>query len=56
MYMCVRIYTIKTRLMCVYMFICTELIEVTGRSPGMIFGLARTSSSLGKKFTHLAEL
>ena len=40
--------------MCIYMFICTELIEETGRPPGLIFGmwdifgLARTSSSLGK--------
>ena len=31
------------------MFICTELIEETGRPPGLIFGLARTSSSLGRK-------
>ena len=31
------------------MFICTELIEETGRAPGLIFGLARTSSSLGTK-------
>ena len=44
------------------MFICTELIEETGRLPGLIFacgdiiGLARTSSSLGKNFTHLTEL
>ena len=44
------------------MFICTELIEETGRPPGLvlacgdIFGLARTNSSLGKKFTHLTEL
>ena len=38
------------------MFICTELIEETGRPPGLIFGLARTSSSLGKFFTHLTEL
>ena len=44
------------------MFICSELIEETGRPPGLIFGmwdilgLARTSSSLGKKFTHLTEL
>ena len=38
------------------MFICTELIEETGRAPGLIFGmwenfwpgLGRTSSSLGK--------
>ena len=56
-----QIYTIKTRLMCIYMFICTELIEETGRPPGLIFGrdifgLARTSSSLGKYFTHLTEL
>ena len=33
------------------MFICTELIEETGRPPGLIFGLARTSSSLGKIHT-----
>ena len=44
------------------MFICTELIEETGRSPGLIlvcgdiFGLAWTGSSFGKKFTHLTEL
>ena len=44
------------------MFICTELIEETGRPPGLIFGmwdifgLARTSSSFGKNFTHLTEL
>ena len=44
------------------MFICTELIEETGRPPelflacGHIFGLARASSSLGKTFTHLTEL
>ena len=36
--------------------------EETGRPPGLffacrdIFGLARTSSSLGKFFTHLTEL
>ena len=35
------------------MFICTELVEETGRHPGLILaggdylGLARTSSSLG---------
>ena len=64
------IYTIKTRLkyicvyvyMCIYMFICTELIEESGRPPGLIFGMwgyfsmGRTSSSFGKKFTHLTEL
>ena len=45
------IYTIKTRLkymcvsvyvcMCVriYMFICSEMIEETGRPPGLIFGM-----------------
>ena len=38
------------------MFICSELIEETGRPPGLIFGLARTSSSLGIFFTHLTEL
>ena len=44
------------------MFICTELIEETGRPPGLIFacgdifGLARTGSILGKKFTHLTKL
>ena len=43
----IYIYTIKTRLkyiymcMCVYiyMFICSELIEETGRPPGLIFGM-----------------
>ena len=44
------------------MFICTELIEETGRHSGLIFGmwgyfgLARTSSSFGKNFTHLTEV
>ena len=44
------------------MFICTELIEETGRPPGLIFGmgdifdLTRTSSSLGKNFSLLTEL
>ena len=41
------IYTIKTRLkyicvcvyVCIYMFICSELIEETGRPPGLIFGM-----------------
>ena len=58
------IYTIKTQLMSVYiyMFICTELIEETGRPPGLIFGmgdifdLTRTSSSLGENFSLLTEL
>ena len=43
----INIYTIKTRLkyvyMCIcvyiYMFICSELIEETGRPPGLIFGM-----------------
>ena len=39
----VLVYTIKTRLkyICVYiyMFICSELIEETGRPPGLIFGM-----------------
>ena len=57
-----HIYTIKTQLICIYMFICTELIEESGRPPGLIFGignifgLAGTSLSLGKKFIHLTEL
>ena len=34
------------------MFICTELIGETGRPPGLIFDLARTSLSLGK-FSHI---
>ena len=44
------------------MFKCTELIEETGRPPGLvfacsdIFGLARTISSFGNFFTHLTEL
>ena len=33
------------------MFICTKLIKETGRPPGLIFGLARTSSSFGKNHT-----
>ena len=37
------IYTIKMRLIkvyiCIYMFICTELIEETGRPPGLIFAM-----------------
>ena len=43
--------------MCIYMFICTELIEETGRPPGLIlacrdiFGLARTSSRFGNFHT-----
>ena len=37
------------------MFICTELIDETGRLPGQIFGPALTSSSFGKK-KHLTEL
>ena len=43
----VLVYTIKTRLkyiymcayMCIYMFICSELIEETGRPPGLIFAM-----------------
>ena len=40
-----NIYTIKTQLICIYvwvyiyMFICSELIEETGRPPGLIFGM-----------------
>ena len=38
-----RASTIKTRLKCIcvyiYMFICSELIEETGRPPGLIFGM-----------------
>ena len=46
--MYISIYTIKTRLkyiytMCIcvriYMFICSELIEETGRPPELIFGM-----------------
>ena len=37
------IYTIKTQLICmcvrIYMFVCSELIEETGRPPGLIFGM-----------------
>ena len=29
----------KTRLIYLYMFICSELIEETGRPPGLIFGM-----------------
>ena len=48
--------------MCIYMFICSELIEETGRPSMLIFsmweyfGLARTSSTLGNFFTHLTKL
>ena len=48
--------------MCVYMFICTELIEETGRPPELIFGIwgylwpNSGSSSLGKILRHLTEL
>ena len=44
---------------CINMFICSELIEETGRPPGLIlvcgdiFGLARISSIFGNSFTHL---
>ena len=44
------------------MFICTELIEETGRLPGLIYGMwgyfwpGSDTSSLGKNFTHLTEL
>ena len=44
------------------MLVCSELIKETGRAHGSslacgdIFGLARTSSSLGIIFTHLKEL
>ena len=46
----------------IYMFICTELIEDTGRPHGLIFGmlgnfrLVRTCLYLGKIFSHLTEL
>ena len=42
----------------IYMFICTELIEETGRPPGLILACRNIfgPSSLGKKFTHLTEL
>ena len=33
--MCVCVYV------CIYMFICSELIEETGRPPGLIFGMWR---------------
>ena len=37
------IYTIKTQFICmcvrIYMFVCLELIEETGRPPGLIFGI-----------------
>ena len=48
--------------MCIYMFICTELIEETGRPPGLIFAMWRYFwSGSGKfeswkNFTHLTEL
>ena len=49
--------------MCIYMSVCSELIEETGRPPGLIFGMwgyfwpgSDKSSSLGRNFTHLTEL
>ena len=48
--------------MCIYMSVCSELIEETGRPPGLIFAmwgyfcLAWGSSSLGIFFTHLTKL
>ena len=62
------IYTIKTQLkyayiyIYIYMFICTELIEETGRPPELIFGKwgyywpGSDKFESCKKFTHLAEL
>ena len=44
------------------MFICTELIEETGRPPGLIFGMwgyfrpGSDKFEFGKNFTHLTEL
>ena len=32
------VYTIKTQ-GCVYLFVCSELIEETGRFPSVIFGI-----------------
>ena len=46
----------------VYMSVCSELIEETGRPPGLIigmwgyFGPGSESSSLGRNFTHLTKL
>ena len=34
-----NIYTIKTQLICIYMFVRSELIEETGRPSGLIFGM-----------------
>ena len=36
-----EIYIIKTRLICIYMFVCSELIEETGKPPGLILGMWR---------------
>ena len=53
-------FSIKTQLKCRYIY--TQLIEEIGRHPGIIlacrdiFGLAHTSSSLGKIFTNLTGL
>ena len=44
------------------MFRCSDLMEETGRDPGLIlglcefFGIVRTRSSFGKNFTHLTKL
>ena len=58
------IYTIKTRLkyIYIYMFIFSELIEETGRPPGLIFGMwgyfwpGSDKFEFWKNFTHLTEL
>ena len=42
----------------IYMFICTELIEETGRAPGLILACGNISDKIefGKIFTYLTEL
>ena len=48
--------------MCIYMFICKELIEETGRSPGLIFGMwgyfwpGTDKFESWNFFTHLTKL
>ena len=48
--------------MCIYMSVCSELIEETGRPPGLIFGMlgyfwpCSDKFESWKFFTHLTKL
>ena len=56
-----RASTIKTRLKYIYMSVCSELIEETGRPPGLIFGMwgyfwPGSDKFESEKFTHSTGL